>query len=91
MVDGEERTVITNLLCYEFKEGWNMRYSNYDIQENDDNTWTAFEPNTSNELATARYKCELENLMANLDRAFEEGIVQGVKEHKEEMRNKLGL
>jgi hypothetical protein len=68
-----------------------MRYSNYETQENKDGTWTAFEPNTSNDLATARHEVELENLMAKLDKAYEEGVKQGIKEHKEETRRKLNL
>lgn len=72
-------------------KGYGMRYSNYEIQENKDGTWTAFEPNASFDLATASSEDELHSLMEKLDNAFEEGVKQGIKEHKEEMRNKLGL
>ena len=68
-----------------------MKYSNYDIQENNDGTWTAFEPKTSNELATECSEARLHYLMGKLDSAYEEGVEQGIKEHKEEMIIKLGL
>ena len=68
-----------------------MKYSNYDIQENEDGTFTAFEEGGNFDLATARHEAELESLMAKLDKAYEDGVKQGIKEHKEEMRNKLGL
>ena len=66
-------------------------YSDYDIEENKDGTWSAYQPDTSNRIVSAQSKVKLEQLMAHLGVAFSRGVVAGISEEKQRIREQLGL
>ena len=66
-------------------------YGDYDMQENEDGSWSAFQPDSSNKIVSAESKEKLEWLMAQLDLAFSRGVVQGISEERQRLREQLGL
>ena len=66
-------------------------YGDYDTQENKDGTFTAFEPDDSKEIISANTEDELHVLMSKLEVAYCNGVVDGIKEQKDRLRNALGL
>ena len=66
-------------------------YGDYDMQENEDGSWSAFQPDSSNKIVSAESKEKLEWLMEQLDLAFSRGVVQGISEERQRLREQLGL